>query len=591
MAITAILFLTGWLFWSLASRPTINVLLITLDTTRADRLGAWNGPQGLTPVLDGLASHGIVFERAFAPVPLTLPSHASLMTGVYPPEHGLRVNSGLNRLGSDLPVLSEILREHGYRTGAFVGAFVLDQKFGLDRGFDIYDDEMEESHGPTPGDPHGHKMRIGERVVDSALTWLAHQKNTRFFCWVHLFDPHTPYDTREELFGDRFHDRPYDAGIAYVDRQVGRLLEFLRRNDLDENTLIIVVGDHGESLDEHQERTHGFFLYDATLHVPLIMRWPDPLMQAKRISTPVTLVDIYPTLLSALAPASLTECSGRSLLPACRGETLPVVPLYAESNHPFEECGAAPLRCLITDRWKYIRSPRQELYDMQADRGELQNQIGELPAMAEEFERVLQEREYALVLRDAPTVVSSPHEKRMLASLGYAGGGTTPQSAETELPDIKDAIVYYNMYTDAQELLIQHEYHDASVLLKKVVSGVPHFFQAWFNLGYCLELTEDLTGAEAAYRRAVEIDANATAQTALGAIYLLQNLTEQAIPPLENAVALQPNLVRALFLLGEAYRQQKRWDDARKAYLKVLALAPDFQPAQQSLLLMANEKK
>lgn len=583
MVIAATLVLAGGLVWYGTSRPRLNILLITLDTTRADRLGPWNGPQELTPVLDALASRGIVFERAYAPVPLTLPSHASMMTGLYPPEHGLRVNSGLNRLGSDVPVLAELLREQGYRTGAFVGAFVLDRKFGLDRGFDIYDDEMEEMQGPTSGDPHGHKMRIGERVVDSALSWLTHRQNERFFCWVHLFDPHTPYHSREELFGDRFRERPYDAGIAYVDRQVDRLLEFLRKNHLDENTLIVVVGDHGESLEEHQERTHGFFLYNATVHVPLIIRWPDPAAQARRIHTPVSLVDLYPTLLSALAPESMTECSGRSLLPAFRGETLAVVPLYAESNHPFDECGAAPLRCLITDRWKYIRSPHPELYDLQADARELQNLLGEQPAVAEELERLLQERESALVLRDAPSVVISPHERRMLASLGYAGGGASSPIDEGNRPDIKDVISYYNTYCDAQEFLAKGEFQEATHMLDEVVSGAPNFFQAWYNLGFCRESTGDLKGAETAYLRAVEIDGNATAQTALGGIYLSQNLPEQAIPPLEIAVSLQPDLLRAIFLLGEAYRRQQRWDDARKAYLDALAVAPDFQPARQSL--------
>ncbi len=574
--------------WRANAKPRPNLLIVTLDTTRADRLGAWNGPADLTPVLDELASESVVFERAYAPVPLTLPSHASLMTGLYPPEHGLRVNSGLNRLSDEVPVLAEMLRRRGYRTGAFVGAFVLDHKFGLDRGFDVYDDRMEEAHGPTPGDPHGHKMRSGSRVVDAALSWLNGSSRKPFFCWVHLFDAHTPYDARQDRFGDRFLDQPYDAGIAYVDRQVGRLLAHLRERGLAENTLVIVVGDHGESLGEHQEHTHGFFLYESTLHVPLILRQPGPQRHTRKIPTPVSLVDLFPTILAMLDPQAKIASSGRSLLPACEGEELPLAPLYAESNHPTEECGAAALRGLVTDRWKYIRSPRRELYDLQADPGELRNLIDDQSEVAEDLERKLQDREAALVLRDAPSVVVSPHEKRLLASLGYAGGGAGGNT-ETERPDIKDLILYYNLYCDAQELLSRGDYPAAAAKFAEVVEGAPNYFQAWYNLGVCRGNLGDLAGAEAAYRRAVEIDANATALTALGSACLALEQPAKALPPLESAVELQPDLLRALFFLGEAHRRLQHAEAARKAYLDALSIDPEFLPAREAIETLRDD--
>ena len=574
--------LGGW-WWARSAPPGISLLLITLDTTRADRLGAWGGPDNLTPVLDQLASRSVVFERAYAPVPLTLPSHASLMTGLYPPEHGLRVNSGLHRLGPEIPVLSELLKQRGYRTGAFIGSFVLDRQFGLDRGFDVYDDRMEEAHGPTAGDPHGHKVRIGERVVDSALAWLNRRPKAPFFCWVHLFDPHTPYQAREELYGDRYHDRPYDAGIAYVDGQVGRLLEYLKQNQWDKRTVVVVLGDHGESLDEHGERTHGFTLYDATLHVPLMIRWTGPAAPVRRIATPVSLVDVCPTLLAEFTPGLSLNCSGRNLLPACRGEALPLLGLYAESNHPFEEAGAAPLRSLVTDQWKYIRSPRPELYDLRNDPLEMHNLAQDRVAEIEEFERQLQERESGFQLRDAVTLVASPHELRKLASLGYVGGGGTPQIDESQWPDIKDILPHYNVYTDAQLMLGQQNYQAAATMLDRVVKGAPNFFQAWYNLGFCRQTLGDFAAAETAMKHAVEIDGNATAQTALGGVYLSMKQPEKAIPPLEVAVRLQPELARSQFLLGEAYRMVRRWDDARQAYLDALAADPEFLPAHQSL--------
>jgi len=566
-----------------ATVPHVNLLLITLDTTRADRIGPWNGPRNLTPNLDELATRSVIFERAYTPVPLTLPSHASLLTGLYPPEHGLRVNSGLRRLEATVPLLTEQLRRQGYRTGAFVGSFVLDRKFGLDRGFDLYDDKMEEAHGPTPGDAHGHKMRIGERVVDAALGWLRQRPRNAFFCWVHLFDAHTPHDARPKLFGSQFEDRPYDAGIAYVDQQVGRLIEELRRTGRDENTVIVVVGDHGESLGEHGERTHGFHVYNATLHVPLMIRWTGPEAPTRRISTPVSMVDLFPTLLSKFDPRAEISHSGQNLWPACLGETLPPRPLYAESNHPLEEAGAAPLRSLVTERWKYIRSPQPELYDLEQDFGETHNLAGENLAQVGELDQRLQELEAGFTIHQSIAVTVAPHELRKLASLGYAGGGAAAGVAESSRPDIKDILPFYNLYTDAQELIGQQQFADAATLLERVVAGAPQFFQAWFNLGVCCERMSDFEAAQAAYQRAVELDANATACMTLGGLYLLQNQPEKSIPLLETSVALKPDSIRALFYLGEAYRRMNRWEDARKLYLDALAIDPEFLPAREAV--------
>ena len=338
----AIVVLCGSVLWLRTPAQPFNLLLITLDTTRADRLGCYGSPHGDTPVLDALADESCLFERAYAPVPLTLPSHASLMTGLYPPEHGLRTNSGQQRLDSDVPVLAERLRKQGYQTGAFLGAFVLDHKFGLDHGFEVYDDHMELARNPFMGDGHEHMVRSGEHVVDAALRWLKGTGRKPFFCWVHLFDPHTPYDPRPELFGERFRDRPYDAGIAYVDRQVDRLLYALRQSGQDSRTIVAVVGDHGESLGEHQERTHGFMLYNSTLHVPLIIRWAGEEAPVRRISTPVSLVDVFPTFEAILSHGKPAPCSGRSLWPACVGQEFPVIAYYSESNHPFEEGERGP---------------------------------------------------------------------------------------------------------------------------------------------------------------------------------------------------------------------------------------------------------
>ena len=569
--------------WWWTRPPRVNLLIITLDTTRADRLGAWGGLAGLTPVLDDLAAKSVVFERAFAPVPITLPSHASLFTGLYPPEHGLRLNNGVARLNSESPVLAEMLQRRGYRTGAFIGAFVLDKQFGLDRGFDYYDDNLDHGDGHSAGDGHNHKMRIGERVVDAALGWLRGRRQP-FFCWVHLFDPHTPYSAREELYGEQYRDRPYDAGIAYVDAQVGRVLERLKKNGLDERTIVIVAGDHGESLSEHQERTHGYTIYDATVHVPLIMRLAGVDRPVRRISTPVSLVDVLPTLAEALDLPLPSTCSGRTLLPACHGADLPVRGCYVESDHPFEEGGAAPLRSVIVDNWKFIRSPQPELYDRLADPRELRNLAQDRAAEVKQFDQTLRELESGFVLRDAPTVVMSPHDKRKLVSLGYTSGITTTKAeVSDQLPDIKDLLPHFNAYTDAQALLSAGDNEAAAKLLRPVVKAAPKYFQAWYNLGVCEQLLGHLPEAEAAIRKAVEIDGNASAQVALSKVLLVQGKAAEAIPHLETAVSLQPDLVDASFLLGEAFRQQGKTDQARLHFERVLEINPEFIPAQKAL--------
>ena len=581
--IAVVLTCVGGGIWWWTAVPPLNLLLITLDTTRADRVGAWGGPARLTPILDELAAQGVVFERAFAPVPLTLPSHASLFTGLYPPEHGLRLNNGVSRLNSEIPVLAELLQQRGYRTGAFIGSFVLDKQFGLDRGFDYYDDNLDAGHGPSAADPHGHRMRIGERVVDAALGWLRGRRQP-FFCWVHLFDPHTPYSAREELFGDQYRDRPYDAGIAYVDQQVGRLLDRLRKNGLDERTIVVIAGDHGESLNEHQERTHGYTVYDATLHVPLIIRLAGADRSVRRISTPVSLVDVFPTLAAAMQLSLPATCSGRNLLPACRGVELPVRGCYAESDHPFEEGGAAPLRSLILDHWKYIRSPRPELYDRTTDPRELHNLAQDKPADVKRLEQALGDLEAEFVLRDAPTLVMSPHDKRKLVSLGYTSGITTSKAEPTDqLPDIKDLLPHFNAYTDAQDLLRARQYEAAGKMLQPIVKAAPRYFQAWYNLGVCEMQLGHLPQAETAFRQAVEIDGNAWSQIALSQVYLARREAGKAIAHLELAVSLQPELVAAHCLLGDAFRMQGQMEQARQNYERALELDPECGPAQIAL--------
>ncbi|HEY3968843.1 MAG TPA: sulfatase, partial [Planctomycetaceae bacterium] len=273
-------------FW-LWPRHRANLLLITLDTTRADHLGCYGCSTARTPALDALAAAGMLCDCAYTVAPLTLPAHASLYTGLYPAEHGIRTNAR-GMLDAAVPTLTEVLARKGYDTAAFVASKVLDSKYGLARGFKTYND--------LAGDDDAAEALVGERnagsVVDTALEWLKAPRSRPFFCWVHLFDPHSPYLPHTDLFGDEFAERPYDAEIAYVDQQVGRLLEYLKARGLDSQTLVVVVGDHGEGLGEHFERQHGMTLYNATLHVPLIFRYPAQLAPGGRLAANVSMVDV-----------------------------------------------------------------------------------------------------------------------------------------------------------------------------------------------------------------------------------------------------------------------------------------------------------
>lgn len=548
----------GGLIWTFTprGRPRLNVLLITLDTTRADRLGCYGAANAKTPALDELAQSGILFERAFTPVPLTLPSHSTMFTGLLPPEHGVRLN-GTYRLDESLPTLAEQFAAEGYRTGGFIGAFVLDGQFGLRRGFQIYDDDFESpqpGRGPPP-DEHDHRERSGSDVVNSALRWLKKSPQEPFFCWVHLFDPHLPYLPHEDLFGAQFQDRPYDAEIAYVDIQVRRLIEALRTSGRAEHTLVIVAGDHGESLGEHEEQTHGYTLYNATLHVPLIFSCPQLWSESRRVAEPVSLADLSPNILELVEVSRSKLPAGRSLTFAMRGENIPEVPCYAETLQPFEEAGWSSQFCLISEGWKYIRSPRPELYDLQDDPRELTNLAERNPERLKVFESQLGDRESAMVTRTAPLVALSSAEHRKLAGLGYAGGGGNRPGAQGPPADIKERIAYYNRYIAAMRLLHEGQLEQARSELQAVVAAVPDYFKAQYNLGVCQMRLKQFDEAAQTFERAIAIDANPTALVSLAKARLSQNQPAAALPPLTRALELQPESEEIRFLLQDAQQR------------------------------------
>jgi arylsulfatase A-like enzyme len=389
----------------LRPRPT-GLVVVTLDTTRADRLPAYGFGSVATPAIDGLASQGAVFDEAVSVAPLTLTAHTSLFTGLYPPHHGVRDNTD-RALDPAHVTLATLLRERGFRTAAFVGAIVLGADRGLARGFDVYDD------GRAPGLPPP-RRRSGREVVDRARAWIDHLDDQPFFLWVHLYDVHAPQALPVEFrraYGDR-----YEGGIAYVDDQIGRLLDALERRHRLSNTVIVVAGDHGESLGEHGENEHGIFLYESTLRVPLVLCAPG--VAARRVEGVASLVDVFPTVLRLLRVAVPAAGDGVSLMPALTGGRLPERAIYAESLYA-AHFGWGPLRMVRDGRFKFIDAPTPELYDLASDPNEHQNVANQHLAT-----EVALRRELLGMQTDASVHVGSslpPESLRTLEALGYVG--------------------------------------------------------------------------------------------------------------------------------------------------------------------------
>jgi len=388
--------------WAKRGVSQPNVILVTLDTTRADHLGCYGDRDARTPNLDALARAGVLFEQAASPAPLTLPAHSSIMTGMYPTHHGVRVN-GSTALGQSQTTLAEVLSEKGYETGAFVGAFVLDGRWGLNQGFRVYDDHFDlkkYKHIDLAG-----VQRPADQVMDAALAWLESHKPDPFFAWIHLYDPHSPYEPPEPFrsqHGQRGLAGLYDGEIAFADEQVGRCVSWLRRNALDEKTILVVMGDHGEGLGSHGEGTHGYFVYDYALRVPFVVATPFSELRGVRVDSQVSAVDVFPTLLALGGIDFAAKVHGRSLLPVMldpRREE--AVYAYGESMTPNLQFGWSSLLCLRSTRYKLIQAPRPELYDLAVDPEETTNAFDRQPAVARELMQRL-DRLVAETSRDAP---------------------------------------------------------------------------------------------------------------------------------------------------------------------------------------------
>jgi arylsulfatase A-like enzyme/tetratricopeptide (TPR) repeat protein len=581
-----------------------NVLLITLDTLRADHVGAYGSRSGATPALDALAARGVRFDQAGSAVPLTLPSHATILSGLLPLHHGVR-NNGAGMFPADRPTLATLLTDSGYRTAAFVGAFVLDHRFGLNRGFTLYDDEIPRD--PNLGD-HLEAERRGDLVTDRARAWLATADERPFFAWVHLYDPHAPYNPPDPFRG-RFAASPYDGEIAFADQQVQRLLAALEESGQRDNTIVIVAGDHGEALGEHGELTHGLLLYEPTLRVPLIVSAPGILDPAV-VRTPVSLADIAPTLAGLLKLGGSPKFDGHDLSAALLDHKEPQAgDVYAETEYPtmFGWSGLASLR---RGAQKYIAAPAPELYDLGRDPRESRNLYSEERRAMHTLSASLSALR-ATVVTPAVTAAGPDAETvAKLASLGYVGG-MPPARAGAARPDPKAMVPLFRKFEEAIWATTAKRYDAAAgaldelvrrdpenpvfrsslakverqrgrpdraiALFREAIAYAPDDPQAWYNLASAFQEAGDLAHAAEAVREALRRDErNADAHNVLGIIHSAEGRPQMALEEFQKAAALDPRNARVYNNIGNALRSMNRGGEAEGAFRRAIELAPNY---------------
>jgi arylsulfatase A-like enzyme/tetratricopeptide (TPR) repeat protein len=546
----------------------LNVLLITVDTLRYDRVGFLDPRHARTPHMDGLARRSLVFTRAFAHNPVTLPSHANILTGATPLHHGISDNTGF-RLDGRFMTIPQYLRRREYRTAAFIGAFPLDSRFGLDQGFDLYDDDL----GARSENDFLFVERPAEKVIAPAMSWIREQRG-KWFAWVHLFDPHHPYQPPSP-FREKYASDPYSGEVAYLDSQLGILFDFLRAQGQMEKTLIILTSDHGEALGEKGEDTHSYFAYNNTIHVPLFIHVPGRAPETFAVN--VCHADIFPTLCDILGMPPPDSLQGESLLAVMAAGKRKQPEIYFESLTPWLNRDWAPLRGMISGDTKFIDLPIREVYDLAGDMKEERNLAAASPVgrLQSELEKLIKR------LRDPQASIRrsrlDPDEQRRLESLGYISESRSgPRKKRyTEQDDLKTLLPLQTRMLVAVREYQQGDFPAAAAIMREVINSSPGFVQAYDHLGYMYHQQKQNREAVTVLEQGLDKNpGNLQLLTRLGAILALDGDWRRAIPILERCVALEDFDPDKFHYLGIAYYQGGEIDKALDSYARALEADP-----------------
>ncbi len=568
----------------LKSGGPYNYILISVDTLRADRIGCYGYRDVETPTMDLFAARGIKFEQCIAPTPLTLPSHTSLLTGTYPAFHGVRDNGGF-LVPPELVNMAELFKSRGYQTSAFVAAYVLDSKWGLNKGFDYYFDRFDLSKYKTIS--LGNVQRRGEEVIDEVLAWMDGNGEKQFFTWIHLYDPHTPYDPPPP-FRERYRDRPYVGEIAYTDYQLGRLWHYLEERGLTEKTILIFTSDHGESLGEHEESTHGFFIYQGAVHVPLIVVTPFEELQGRTRSAVVSLVDVMPSMLEMAGIAFPPQNQGKSFVSLFFNDARRRKHFaYSETYYPRFHFGWSELKGIHDGRFKLIMAPTPELYDLEIDPGETDNltsshpkEFRRLQSLAEKFIHETSQNAFELDYRQM-----DEETRQKLAALGYIGSFTDSSALKgKKLANPRDKIGVFNQLSHARELGLEEKFDRAVAIIRAIIAEDPDIIDAYFTLGNLYFKQGELENALESFFEALDRKPDdAFTVINIANSYIRMGNLEEAEKFIVSFLPSLPPDSQLYLILGNILNAQEKYEEAIAHYEKCIELNPYSASAYSAL--------
>ncbi len=558
---------------SISKNRDLNVLLVTLDTTRSDRIGCYGYQRAETPNIDWIASKGVRFENAYCQVPLTLPSHCSIFTGTYPIYHRVR-NNGFYYLGTEHLTLSEILKEKGFKTAAFVSSFTVDSRFGLDQGFDYYDDDFLEKGIAK----NFTSERKAEDVFRAFSNWFDKNHSQKFFIWVHFYDPHLPYNPPSP-FKEKYSERPYDGEIAYMDVYVGKIVEKLREKNLLERTLIILAGDHGEALGEKDEVDHGLFIYDVSMRVPFIIFSPSHLPQKRVIRSRVRLIDIMPTVLDMLEISESPEIQGQSLLPFISKKKKKDLPSYIETYMPREYYAWSELVGFIDGEWKYIKAPKPELYNLKSDPGENNNLFQRERKISSRLEEGLQRLLEKYSSEKEGKRKLTPEEEARLRSLGYLSTDLSGELKGKKLPDPKDKIQEYAIYAHARKYEYEKDYERAERNYLELIRLNPDSPWNYVNLALLYEKMGRLEDSIRIMEKGRKmLPDSIVILSRLSLFYMKEAKPKEAFETSQAVLEIDPKYFDALYISGVALVNTGNWKEALEYFEKALEIEPENKP-------------